>query len=85
LADRIGHPELLGTPAERLLRLESEVYHPAYLDQPFVKMPSGSPHASLNFEEGEVLYENTKLLEWAKFWNYTVFCGYAWCALFVPF
>ncbi len=25
LADRLGHPEILGTPFERLMRLESEV------------------------------------------------------------
>lgn len=31
-ADRLGHPEILGTPAERLFRLESEMYHPCYLD-----------------------------------------------------
>lgn len=84
-ADRLGHPEILGTPLERLLRLEGEVYHPNWLNQPFVKMPSGSPNPSLNFEEGEVLYENTRLLEWAKFWNYSVIYGYLWCAFFVPF
>lgn len=85
LADRLGHPEILGTPMERLLRLEGEVYHPNWLNQPFVKMPTGSPHPSLNFEEGEVLYENTKLLEWAKFWNYSIIYGYLWCAFFVPY
>jgi hypothetical protein len=31
-ADRLGHPEILGTPAERLFRLEGEIYHPAYLN-----------------------------------------------------
>lgn len=32
LADRLGHPEILGTPFERLMRLEGEIYHPNYLD-----------------------------------------------------
>lgn len=85
LADRLGHPEILGTPVERLLRLESEMYHPCYLDQPFVKMPKPEPHPSLNFEEGEVLYENTRLQEWFKFLNYGVHYGLAWCAVFVPY
>lgn len=32
LADRLGHPEIMGTPMERLLRLEGEVYHPNWLN-----------------------------------------------------
>lgn len=32
MADRLGHPEILGNPWERLLRLESEMFHPSYLD-----------------------------------------------------
>ena len=32
VADRLGYPEILGTPIERLLRLEGEIYHPNYLD-----------------------------------------------------
>lgn len=58
-------------------------------------MPSENPDPSLNFEEGEVLYENARLLEWAKFWNYSTIVGYiyifinlirfVWAALFVPY
>lgn len=48
-------------------------------------MPKPEPHSSLNFEEGEVLYENTRLLEWGKFWNWSVMVGYLWCAYFVPY
>lgn len=48
-------------------------------------MPSESPDAALNFEEGEVLYENSRLLEWAKFWNYSVLFGFTWAAVFVPY
>lgn len=29
------------------------------------------PDASLNFEEGEVIYENPKVGEWVKFWKAT--------------
>jgi hypothetical protein len=32
LADRLGHPEILGTPFERLMRLESDIYHPQNLN-----------------------------------------------------
>lgn len=31
-ADRLGHPEILGNPFERLMRLEGEMFHPQYLD-----------------------------------------------------
>ena len=85
VADRRGYPEILGTPFERLMRLEGEIYHPTYLDQPFVQVPTSDPHPSLNFEEGEVVYENSKLQEWAKFWNFTGWSAYAFCAFFVPY
>lgn len=85
VADRMGYPEILGTPFERLMRLEGEIYHPTYLDQPFVQIPFSDPHPSLNFEEGEVVYENAQLLEWAKFWNLTGLSIYAFAALFVPY
>ena len=32
MADRLGHPEILGTPFERLMRLEADIYHPANLN-----------------------------------------------------
>jgi hypothetical protein len=50
-----------------------------------VKLPDVNPDASLNFEEGEILYENTRVLEWAKFWTYSTVVGYLWCAYFVPY
>ena len=31
------------------------------------------PDASLNFEEGEVIYENARIGEWTKFWKA---CGF---------
>jgi hypothetical protein len=85
VADRMGYPEILGTPFERLLRLEGEIYHPTYLDQPFVQVPSSDPNESLNFEEGEVIYENRQILEWARFWNFTGVLGWAFGAVFVPY
>ena len=30
------------------------------------------PDAALNFEEGEVIYENTRVAEWVKFWKASV-------------
>lgn len=48
-------------------------------------MPGTSPHPSLNFEPGEVVYENTRLLEWAKFWKASGLFGLAWGAIFVPY
>jgi hypothetical protein len=38
----------------------------------------------LNFEEGEVLYENTRLIEWCKLWSYGAWLGYLWAAVIVP-
>ena len=50
-----------------------------------MKLPRAEPHASLNFEEGEVLYENSKLPEWSKFWNISILYGFSWCAFFIPY
>ena len=61
MADRLGHPEILGTPFERLMRLEADIYHPANLNQPFVQIPKADPHSDLNFEEGEVIYEHNQI------------------------
>lgn len=48
-------------------------------------MPSVSPHESLNFEPGEVVYENTRLLEWVKALKLSGLFTLAWGAIFVPF
>eukprot|EP01017_Pseudomicrothorax_dubius_P003968 TRINITY_DN106_c0_g1_i1.p1 TRINITY_DN106_c0_g1~~TRINITY_DN106_c0_g1_i1.p1 ORF type:complete len:513 (-),score=148.62 TRINITY_DN106_c0_g1_i1:146-1684(-) len=85
VADRLGYPEILGTPWERLTRLEGEIYHPNYLDQPFIQTPGPNPNPTLNFEEGEVIYENTRLVEWSKFWIYSGLAGYLFGAIFVPY
>jgi hypothetical protein len=48
-------------------------------------MPKGDPHSSLNFEEGEVIYENPGLVEWSKFYTMTGFSAYLFCAGFIPY
>lgn len=85
VADRLGHPEFVGHPIEWLLRLENDIFHPTYLDQPFVKTPSPKPHESLNFEQGEVLYENTRVMEWVKFWQMTAVTIGAFGGMYVPY
>lgn len=85
VADRLGHPEFLGTPCDRLFKLENDIFHPTYLDQPFIQMPSVRPSESLNFEQGEVIYENTKVLEWVKFWQASVFSAGGFFGIFIPF
>ena len=85
VADRMGYPEILGDPFERLMRLEGDIFHPVNLDQPFVDMPTAEPHPSLNFEEGEVIYENTQMQEWAKFFTLTGFSLFAFLGAFVPY
>lgn len=70
---------------EWLFRLENDIYHPTYLDQPFVKRPSPRPHESLNFEQGEVIYENTRVLEWLKFWQTTALTVGGFGGIFVPY
>lgn len=85
VADRLGHPEFLGTPVDRLFKLENDIFHPTYLDQPFVQTPNAKPSANLNFEQGEVLYENTRVLEWVRFIQLFGLTGGAYIALYVPF
>jgi len=49
VSDRLGHPEFFGTPVDRLFKLEKDIFHPTFLDQPFVKMPTQYPSQNLNF------------------------------------
>ena len=84
VADRLGHPEFLANPIQRLLRLESDIYHPVYNDQPFVQTPPSEPDASLNFEEGEVIYENARLVDWLKLETYSSLAVLGWFLVFMP-
>ena len=77
--------KIIGTPVDRLFRLENDIFHPVYLDQPFVQTPNAKPSESLNFEQGEVIYENTRVLEWIRFVQLTGLTGGAFFALYVPF
>lgn len=67
------------------MRLEGDIYHPNYLDQPFVQQPKAKPMESLNFEQGEVIYENTRVLEWLKFWQISSFTIGGFGTMWVPY
>ena len=56
-------------PIERIIGLERAPANPGYQFQPFVQTPPMEPDAALNFEEGEVIYENKRVGEWIKFWK----------------
>lgn len=80
----MGHPEFFGTPMDRLFKLEKDIYHPTFTDQPFVKMPTQYPSESLNFEQGEVLYENTRVLEWIRAIQLGNVGALAYFGVFIP-
>lgn len=69
VATRLGFPILREEPIERIVGLERAPANPGYQFQPFVQTPPMEPDAALNFEEGEVIYENTRVGEWVKFWK----------------
>ena len=56
-------------PIDKILGFERAPAHPGYQFQPFVQTPSMDPDPTLNFEQGEVIYENKKVLEWIRFWK----------------
>lgn len=84
VADRLGHPEFFGTPMDRLFKLEKDIFHPTFIDQPFVKMPTQYPSDSLNFEQGEVIYENTRVLEWVRAIQLGNIAFLAYAGVFIP-
>lgn len=69
VATRLGFPTLREEPIERILGFERAPANPGYQFQPFVQTPPMEPDAALNFEEGEVIYENKRVAEWVKFWK----------------
>ena len=85
VADRLGHPYLLGNPIDRLFRLEQDTAHPAFIDQPFVQVPPVNADANVNFQEGEVIYENPDALEWGEFWQKSVLAGIFFGGAFAPY
>lgn len=78
VADRLGHPEIFLNPLESLLRVETDLAHPANLDQPFIQTPKGEPNADLDFSAGEVIYEHPNVQEWTKlaFLSTNILVGY---------
>ena len=48
-------------------------------------MPDPKAHESVNFEHGEVIYENTRVLEWLKFWQTTTVTIGGFMSIWVPF
>ena len=56
-------------PIEQILGFERAPAHPGYQFQPFVQTPSMDPDPTLNFEQGEVIYENQRVTEWVRFWK----------------
>lgn len=69
VATRMGFPIMREEPIERILGFERAQANPGYQFQPFVQTPPMEPDADLNFEEGEVIYENARVGEWVKFWK----------------
>lgn len=69
VATRLGFPILREEPMERILGFESAMANPGYQFQPFVQTPAMEPDAALDFQEGEVIYENSRIGEWIKFWK----------------
>lgn len=63
VADRLGHPELLPSPLETLLRFENVLTNPAFQDQGHIRMPPIEPNADVNFAPGEVIYYKPSNLE----------------------
>lgn len=69
VANRLGYPEFGISPFEKIIGFEHALSHPSYQFQPFVQTPSIDPDPTLNFERGEVIYENTRVGEWTRFWR----------------
>jgi hypothetical protein len=65
----LGYPILREEPIERILGFERAPAHPGYQFQPFVQTPSMDPDPTLNFEQGETIYENKRVTEWVRFWK----------------
>ena len=70
MADRLGNPEILLNPVETLLRLDANMAHPTFLNQPFIQTPKAEPNADLDFSAGQVLYEHKGINAWKKFFHY---------------
>lgn len=68
-----------------MLRLEKDLYHPAMLDQPYVKMPSANASETLNFARGPIVYENKHVEEWGKLGFYGMSGTLLFLAGYIPY
>lgn len=66
VATRLGYPIFAVSPLEKIIGVETAPGHPSYQFQPFVQTPSMDPDPTLDFEEGEVIYENRRIGEWVR-------------------
>lgn len=72
----MGYPILREEPIEKIFGIERAPAHPGYQFQPFVQTPSMDPDPTLNFKQGEVIYENRKVVEWTRFWKTLTACTF---------
>jgi hypothetical protein len=68
-----------------ILGFEHAPGHPNYQFQPFVQTPSMEPDPTLNFEKGEVIYENSRVGEWIKLWRIALGCTLPFWPMFYTF
>jgi hypothetical protein len=81
----MGYPIFAVSPFEKIIGFEYAPGHPNYQFQPFVQTPSMDPDSSVNFERGEVIYENTKVGEWIRLWRYSLGIVLAFSPMFYTF
>ena len=85
VADRLGYPILREEPIERILGIERSPAHPGYQFQPFVQTPSMDPDPTLDFKQGETIYENSRVVEWTRFWKTSIACTFGFAPGFYLF
>jgi hypothetical protein len=85
VASRLGYPILAEAPIERIFGIERAPAHPGYQYQPFVQTPGVNPDETLCFEQGEVIYENRRVIEWVRFWKTLTMCTFGFAPGFYIF
>jgi len=73
VATRLGHPLFMQEPIEQIMGLERLLAMPGHQLQPFCQTPNMEPDEDLEFEEGEVIYENKQIGDWIKLWKTGIF------------
>lgn len=64
VADRLGHPEVVLSPIQSLLRLDTILSNQSFKNQPFIKIPGPGVDPDVCLKKGDVIYENEKIHEW---------------------